>query len=417
MSKTLTPFENHLKDVMSNYEAPYDAQGWNDLQKRISGRSTGQGAWVVALVSTILVVAAGTTAIYRHRNTPAIAQVSNAEARFAKQFELNTSNKASFENAISNQDSQTLSETTEIASNQNGALVASENENQNSSSNSSTPTDITGSENTGPAELPTVVKPNSSAPVVAFVSNMKEACQGVEVDFQVQRPTEDTYLWNFGDGHFSSAVSPKHKFNKPGKYDVSLSITSSDGQISTTVVDDMITIHPAPNASFEWDFVNETPENPTVKITNTSEHAVSYEWKFADGQSSDQLNPIRTFDSKGKNTVVLEVMNGQGCSDVAIKTISVNAEVNLDAQATFSPTGQLFMPTYLKNNKTNFTLSVFSSEGRKIFETNNRSKGWDGKLPDGTIAAAGAVYSWKVIMSNDNSQEEKYFNGTLTINP
>ena len=75
------------------------------------------------------------------------------------------------------------------------------------------------------------------------------------------------------------------------------------------------------------------------------------------------------------------------------------------------------MPTYLKNNKTNFTLSIYSAEGRKVFETNNRSKGWDGKLPDGLVATEGAVFNWKVVMTNDNSQEEKYFNGTLTINP
>ena len=414
MSKTLTPFENHLKDAMSNYEAPYDAQGWNDLQKRISGRSTGQGAWVVALLSTVLVIAAGTTAIYRHRNTPAIAKVSLAEARFAKQFDLNS--------AENNSSSHTLFE--------GQSIVDSENSNQLTQTaqainpNSGTNTVQTNIVNpVSDAQISTIgsnpdlVSTSNEAPAVAIVSNMKEACQGVEVEFQVHRPTENTYLWNFGDGHFSPHVNPKHKFNKPGKYDISLSITSPDGQISTTVVDDMITIHPAPNASFEWDFVNETPENPTVKIINTSEHASSYAWKFADGQSSDQLNPIRTFDANGKNTVILEVMNTQGCSDVAIKTISVNAEYNLDAPKTFNPNGALFMPTYLKNNKSNFTLSIYSADGRKVFETNNRSKGWDGKLPDGSVAASGDQFSWKVIMSNDNSQEEKYFNGTLTINP
>ncbi|MFM9986804.1 MAG: PKD domain-containing protein [Flavobacteriales bacterium] len=413
MSKTLTPFENHLKDAMSNYEAPYDAQGWNDLQKRISGRSTGQGAWVVALLSTVLVIAAGTTAIYRNRNTPAIAKVSHAEARFAKQFDIkndaNANSSQAFmehSNVVSPGNSnQTIQSAPVLNSNHNASAIQNNIVNPVADIQTSNPSD------------PALGAATSNAPAVAIVSNMKEACQGVEVEFQVQQPTEVTYLWNFGDGHFSQKVSPKHKFNKPGKYDVSLSITSTDGQISTTVIDDMITIHPAPNASFEWDFVNETPENPTVKIINTSEHASSYSWKFADGQSSDQLNPIRTFDSNGKNTVILEVMNAQGCSDVAIKTISVNAEYNLDATKTFNPNGALFMPSYLKNNKSNFTLSIFSADGRKVFETNNRSKGWDGKLPDGSVAASGAQFSWKVILSNDNSQDEKYFNGTLTINP
>lgn len=36
-----------------------------------------------------------------------------------------------------------------------------------------------------------------------------------------------TYLWDFGDGHFSTAEAPKHQYTKPGEYDVTLYTVSN----------------------------------------------------------------------------------------------------------------------------------------------------------------------------------------------
>jgi hypothetical protein len=39
------------------------------------------------------------------------------------------------------------------------------------------------------------------------------------------------------------------------------------------------------------------------------------------------------------------------------------------------------------------------------------------KLPNGAIAASGSTYTYKVIISNDHSQEQKYFFGTFNVFP
>jgi hypothetical protein len=62
-------------------------------------------------------------------------------------------------------------------------------------------------------------------------------------------------------------------------------------------------------------------------------------------------------------------------------------------------------------------MTIFDINGNQVFQTTSRIKGWDGKLPNGTYAAAGESYHWKVIIENDLSKEQKYFNGTLNVSP
>jgi PKD repeat protein len=154
-----------------------------------------------------------------------------------------------------------------------------------------------------------------------------------------------------------------------------------------------------------------------VKIVNVSEHASTYEWKFADGTSSNQISPVRNFSTDGRQPIALQVANEFGCTDGTVKQISINGDYNLGAQSTIRPGKDIFMPTSLKSSKSSFELAVYDGNGQRVYETSNRQKGWDGKLADGTNAPVGTVYTWRVILISESSKEQKYFNGTLTVSP
>jgi PKD repeat protein len=434
MSKTLTPFENHLKDVMSGYEANYDASSWQSLQKSLSKGTYNSRSWIVALVATLLVTTAGTVVIYKNRNTPATAKVSQSVPRFDKLYSglatISANNEAETENQTEEQlqlqppqDGAVISSNTAKAGTNNSNRTGNASNSGTSANNSSVDSNDNNLNNNSSNQANTVTAAENTdiagnkASNVSFKTNINEACAGIEVDFQVTGPNKGSYLWNFGDGHYSNEVNPKHKFTKAGSYDVSLSITDDQGHITVRTMPDMVTIHPSPDASFEWDFVNETPGTPAVKIINTSEHAVTYEWKFGDGTSSNQVSPVKAFDEKGKHTVALEVTNEYGCSDGTVKQISVNADNGLGAQNGIVPVKEVFMPTYLKQNKTAFKMEIYNAEGKKVYETNNRNKGWDGTLADGSKAKEGESYQWKVVVFSDITKDEKYYNGTLMINP
>jgi hypothetical protein len=61
-------------------------------------------------------------------------------------------------------------------------------------------------------------------------------------------------------------------------------------------------------------------------------------------------------------------------------------------------------------------MTIYNGE-QPIYETTNKSKGWDGKLPSGTSASAGQQFPWIVIIYNEATKEEKYFSGIVTILP
>lgn len=74
------------------------------------------------------------------------------------------------------------------------------------------------------------------------------------------------------------------------------------------------------------------PATGTVVFINTSENAKTYEWDFADGETSTEINPIKTF-APGTYTVVLKSKNLAGASDtyesvitITVPTIPCNAE-------------------------------------------------------------------------------------------
>ena len=58
-----------------------------------------------------------------------------------------------------------------------------------------------------------------------FDASVREACEGVEVAFDLSGVDRTmSFLWNFGDGHFSSDPAPSHVVTRPGTYDITLSV-------------------------------------------------------------------------------------------------------------------------------------------------------------------------------------------------
>jgi PKD repeat protein len=407
MSKKFTAFEEKLNSTLENYELPFENGDWKRLENQLD-KGVASNHWVVALAAAAFFTGAIGLGVFTYSN---------------KMFEATGAAKlARFENQIDVKNAKSLQSTNDSSIAPDANVVANSN---NSSSNKPVlaPTEINSNSNINDIASTNKVdeKPNTipTSTALSVRPSTTSSCAGGEVEFNaVNGPIDGSYLWNFGDGNFSNKPNPKHKYAKAGVYDVSLSVTSKkDGQINTTVMNDLITIHPAPSADFEWDFVNNPGDEPTVKIVNTSENASSFEWKFNDGTTSKVISPVRSYNDKGKQMIALEVHNEWGCSDSKIKYVVINQEYNLMAPNSFNPTAkETFMPEALKQGKTQFKLTVYNGE-QPIYETNNKAKGWDGRLPGGQLAESGKAYPWIVIIYNETTKEEKYFSGTVTVLP
>lgn len=412
MSKKLTPFEEVLREQMADYQTPYDIKSWYGIEKKMNLRVSNRAPWIVALVASFLVSGAIGYGVYDYRYSASEAMVLNNES---KRFE-----KVSSENIKGGSIAFVAAQ--EEMPEEIGSLFSRGKQSSNnaiSENNIGMVADTrTAVGSSGIVEIPVekALNPTPAKKELAFASNVRQGCAGEEIEFKVtEGPTSGSYLWNFGDGRFSSDANPKHKFSKAGKYDVSLSITSGDGQIRTTVSNDMITIHPKPDADFQWSFVNDTPDRVEAQIVNTTNNANQYEWKFADGSGSAQASPVKSLDVNGMHKVTLHVSNDFGCTDDIAKQISVNPNFNIGAATVFHPGSELYMLSGLKNKDMKFELAIYNDNNEKVYETKSYLKGWNGKLADGSLAHSGK-YKWRVLLTNAKS-EQTYFNGEFTIFP
>jgi len=233
-----------------------------------------------------------------------------------------------------------------------------------------------------------------------FDASVREACEGVEVAFELSGLERNmSFLWNFGDGHFSSDPAPRHVFNRPGTYDITLSIRPpGDGMIRTRTIQNMITVLPKPDAEFAWAFPTAVSGNKVrVQLQNETPDATASQW-VVDGQST-QDNLIQ-LEVPGVYPVNLVASNKYGCLDDAKHSIQVGDRNGLLAQARFSPNDDghydTFLPHSLRDMEDAWEMVIVSREGEEVYRTSDASEPWDGTLPNGDVASDRSTFQWTV---------------------
>jgi len=124
--------------------------------------------------------------------------------------------------------------------------------------------------------------------------------------------TPTTWSWDFGDGATSTSQNPSHTYTTVGTYTVTLTATDLTGADTRTRTD-LIVVNPVgPTAAFTSD-VNNGTAPLTVAFTDLSTgNITSYSWRFGDGNSSGQQNPVHTYIQAGTYSVNLEVDGPDG---------------------------------------------------------------------------------------------------------
>lgn len=174
--------------------------------------------------------------------------------------------------------------------------------------------------NTSVKTMTIVVKP---APIVSFTTSDSTICPGTSVTFTntsiPNAPGPMTCTWNFGDG-FTGAGSPvSHIYSATGFYNVTLSVTNSDGCVSSLTKPAHIQVYalPAPFFTAATTHFCEPPGNAVFSNGTTGTGPFSYIWRFGDGGSSTATSPSHTYAGVGSYNVTLVVTDGNGCKDSA----------------------------------------------------------------------------------------------------
>jgi len=192
-----------------------------------------------------------------------------------------------------------------------------------------------------------------ASPSVNFTANDSLGCAPQNVQFSntsvAGSGNISSYQWDFGDGTSSSLQNPAHNYTTPGTYTVTLQVTNSFGCVKTFTKSQYIRVGSGTQAGFNYTVTSLCAAPVTVNFTNTSAGtgAMSYQWNFGDGTTSNSLNPVHTYAANGSYTVTLIAISSQGCIDTLVRSnlISIgNVSSNFNSPDSVCQ-GQLFSIT------------------------------------------------------------------------
>jgi gliding motility-associated-like protein len=122
--------------------------------------------------------------------------------------------------------------------------------------------------------------------------------------------------WTFDDGTISNSINPTKVFETAGIHTIKL--VSNFGACLDSI-EHTVNVLSKPSTAFSGDILAACRPPLTVQFSNTSIGAVSYEWRFGDGGTSNQQNPTHTYTTSGFFTDTLITTNTNGCNDTLIK--------------------------------------------------------------------------------------------------
>jgi PKD repeat protein len=157
-------------------------------------------------------------------------------------------------------------------------------------------------------------------PVASFVFTLSAESAPAIAVFKNTSANATEWKWDFGDpasgrDNISTEANPAHKYERPGRYEVSL-IASNPSTKKNNKFTVTLTVAEPPKAPVaRFTIENNNKIGPvTVVFNNTSTDATRFLWNFGDPDSgqnniSEERSPIHTYTNPGRYTVTLKSEN------------------------------------------------------------------------------------------------------------
>ncbi len=434
MKNNIINFEDYIRNQLTKYELPYNHNDWVKFEKVLSTNKTGlktsnkfskflfenklraistAGVIILAVVSYFYFSNINTEPTSKNE-IEAVNEQSTAKNE-VKSVEKNHQSPHTVNNIMKKQNigvSSSLPDNN-IKENDNKPDLPASSEDKNEikfiqDNNPDSVKQLTAETN---------LADNLAAPNSSFTVDIKEGCSPLKVNFIPNEKSDNiVYLWDFGDGEFSTELSPVHTYNQPGVYNVSLTVKYFKSEKpGSNVVKNLIIVKSTPVTEFSW----KLSEN-NYTFSNLSQNADNYKWIFGDSKFSTEENPQHTFMLNGSYTVKLISSNSNGCSAPHSKVIDVIIEHKYFVPNAFTPDsdGQndTFGPT--GNDLTNyeFRMLIYDKYSRIVFESNDVNNHWDGKIIGTNKLAESGIYVWKIITKDKYENINKKMGYVSLIN-
>jgi PKD repeat protein len=136
---------------------------------------------------------------------------------------------------------------------------------------------------------------------------------------------DSLYLWNFGDGQTNSLKEPAHYYSQANNYQVTLSVTTTKGCVSSA--SKQVSVSPIPTAAFSTPAAClDAPYTLLDNSTVTTGSIVDYDWRIIEDSVTLSGSTINyTFSDTGIYHVRLKVTSDIGCTKSITKSVTVHS--------------------------------------------------------------------------------------------
>lgn len=419
--------EDKFKDVINNYEVPYDPAAWNKLSGTLDKRFpvNGGSSWKWFLGGGIILVVLSTTllVVYNLKYSSQIVSLTskNTKSKNAKNGtrNLNLSKKNLTKDTSSYDDSNFSLINKDVNASIVGHQESIDNAGENRLGkakasdmweeliNNSHPVNIASEEDSETTIYPTI----------------QDLCQGDKVSIENSNDT-DIFLT---DLYKVYPIPAGKKFNftaeNPGNYYFGKSV---NGKIEYSKTVDF-KVKSAVQASIEFDDDSKYENGvPTTELSAKANESCSFSWNIETLNGELTGREIKThLYNKGTYNVVLKATpKDGGCEATVTREISIDETYNLLAVNSFwpnspNPKNATFMPYALTERNTDFSMLIIDpTNGVTLFETSDATNGWNGtNRTTGQLVDANKAFIWIVKLKNPLPGEKSEYKGTIVRMP
>lgn len=208
-------------------------------------------------------------------------------------------------------------------------------------------------------------------------------------------------LWVVGNGTLTSETF-NYCAQSPGQKYALGSFTNALGCANTLSLP--IIAYPRPEADFYF-----SPAKPVELIDDVQFHCISkggdlteWAWYFKNDNNyiGRGTNTSYIFENANHYEVAMVVTNRFGCSDTAVKSLTVLNDIRLFVPDAFSPNGDglndVFQPKGRGISK--YLMTIYDRWGRQVFVSDDFFKGWDGSVNGNPVSDD--VFTWRIIYTD-----------------
>ena len=236
-------------------------------------------------------------------------------------------------------------------------------------------------------------------PTVDFVGNLLAGCSPLVVSFTPISNDAVAWSWDLGDGSTSVGQTPSHTYSSVGTYDVSLTVTGTNGCSNSLLKGAMLEVYPNPVAAFTPTPTQGTLIDAIIDFNNQSMDGTNWYWQFGDGSSSTEEHPSYMYSDTGWHQVMLVASSINGCLDTTYSDVYIAPDFSIFFPNAFTPNGDLqnddFGGIGVFEGIKEYDLLIYNRWGELVYRTDDPYQSWNGRKyndqanpvsPDGAYA-------------------------------